>query len=683
MTTQSIQSWYEDNQRYLSLALEEIRLFLTAKASSGAESLHFHQVEGAAANRIDQQTLAQLKQEQAEILARMQAPPALENLVRVFNLSKFERDILLLCAGMELDGDFAALCGNRQEGRLYAYPCFGLAMSILPNAVWDAFLPSGTLRAWRMLDTGQGETLMTSPLRIDERILHYLAGLDYLDERLKHFMRPFLTQEPLAPGHQAVVEQLTGFWAGDVPWRNQPVIQLTGKELLTKYSIVGAACQKIHSRAFVLNAADIPVQTVERQLMIELWQREVLLSRHILIIDCDDSTSQETQSRLLTFVERINGPIVINHRDPLHSVRRSIIRHDVKKPNNQEQYQLWQQGLSSLTGKLNGELDKVIDHFNLGAAAITAASVELLSNPSVMQDSKQTGRLLWNACRNQSRVALDDLAQRIEPMAGWDDLVLPDTQKKILRQVVAHVRQRRKVYEKWGFANKSARGMGISALLAGSSGTGKTMAAEVLSGELDLDLYKIDLSSVVSKYIGETEKNLRRVFDAAEEGSAILLFDEADALFGKRSEVKDSHDRYANIEVSYLLQRMESYTGLSILTTNLKSALDTAFLRRIRFVIQFPFPDVSQRNEIWRRIYPLATPIEDLEFDKLSRLSITGGNIRNIAMNAAFLAAEENKPVSMRHLLAATRGEYLKLEKPLTDSEIAGWITDAMNPAGH
>ena len=195
---------------------------------------------------------------------------------------------------------------------------------------------------------------------------------------------------------------------------------------------------------------------------------------------------------------------------------------------------------------------------------------------------------------------------------------------------------------------------------------------EVLANELRLDLYRIDLSQVVSKYIGETEKNLRRVFDAAEEGGAILLFDEADALFGKRSEVKDSHDRYANIEVSYLLQRMEAYRGLAILTTNMKHALDTAFLRRLRFVVHFPFPDAAQRAEIWRRVFPPHTPTEGLDVRRLAQLNVAGGNIRNIALNAAFLAADAGESVGHPHLLLAARGEYAKLEKPLTEAEMGG-----------
>ena len=312
---------------------------------------------------------------------------------------------------------------------------------------------------------------------------------------------------------------------------------------------------------------------------------------------------------------------------------------------------------------VNGELEAVISEFSLSPSAIQAISAEVVSADA-----------LWDASRAYARPQLDDLAQRIETHASWLDLVLPETQLQTLREIAIHLRQRTTVYETWGFGARSPRGLGISALFAGQSGTGKTLAAEVLANELQLDLYRIDFSQVVSKYIGETEKNLRRIFDHAEGGGVILLFDEADALFGKRSEVKDSHDRYANIEVSYLLQRMETYRGLAILTTNLKNALDTAFLRRIRFVVQFPFPDSAYRAEIWRRIFPPDTPTLGLDYGKLARLNVAGGNIRNIALNAAFLAADAGEPVTMRHLSSAARGEYAKLEKALTEAEIGGWL---------
>jgi SpoVK/Ycf46/Vps4 family AAA+-type ATPase len=281
--------------------------------------------------------------------------------------------------------------------------------------------------------------------------------------------------------------------------------------------------------------------------------------------------------------------------------------------------------------------------------------------------------VLWDICRLLARPSLEGLAQRLTPKARWEDLVLPDAQTQTLRHLAAQVRHRMQVYETWGFSALGRRGLGVSALFAGDSGTGKTMAAEVLAHELELDLYRIDLSAVVSKYIGETEKNLRQVFDAAEEGGSILLFDEADALFAKRGEVKDSHDRYANMEVAYLLQRMESYQGLAILTTNLKSSLDRAFTRRLRFTVHFPFPDLGQRERIWAQVFPATAPTRGIEPAKLAQLKVTGGNIRNIAMNAAFLSAEADEPIGMAHLLKAATLEADKLERPIADAETRGW----------
>lgn len=258
--------------------------------------------------------------------------------------------------------------------------------------------------------------------------------------------------------------------------------------------------------------------------------------------------------------------------------------------------------------------------------------------------------------------------ERIEPRATREDLALPAEQMEVLSAIVA--RARREPVD----AGSSLRAPGFAVLFSGPSGTGKTLAAEVIANELGLDLYIIDLSQVVSKYIGETEKNLGRIFDAAEAGGAVLLFDEADALFGKRSEVKDSHDRYANIEVSYLLQRMEAYRGLAILTTNMKQALDAAFLRRLRFVINFRFPDAAQRTAIWQRMFPPDTPTADLDWDKLGQLNVTGGHIRSIAINGAFYAAAAGEPVTMAHLRQAAQTEYAKLDRTLSGGEVRGWV---------
>ena len=281
---------------------------------------------------------------------------------------------------------------------------------------------------------------------------------------------------------------------------------------------------------------------------------------------------------------------------------------------------------------------------------------------------------LWNICRSFSRPRLEDMAQRLVPAAGWEDLVLPELQMQTLRQLASQVRHRMKVYETWGFSAKGRRGLGASALFTGESGVGKTLAAEVLAHHLELDLYRVDVSAVVSKYIGETSKNVKQVFDAAEEGGVLLLFDEADALFGKRGEVKDSHDRYANIDVSYLLQRMEAYQGLAILTTNMKTSVDRAFQRRLRFTVNFPFPDAAQRVALWSRVFPAQTPTRGLDPRRLSQLNVAGGNIRNIALKAAFLAAESRGPVEMGHVLQAALLEAQKIERPLAEAETRGWV---------
>jgi len=254
-------------------------------------------------------------------------------------------------------------------------------------------------------------------------------------------------------------------------------------------------------------------------------------------------------------------------------------------------------------------------------------------------------------------------------VADWDDLVLPDAERVLLGHLVDQVRGRGTVLRSWGMAERVTRGSAVTALFAGGSGTGKTLAAEVIAHELELDMYRVDLAGVVSKYIGETEQNLRRVFDAAEEGGALLVFDEADALFGKRSEVKDSHDRYANIEVSYLLARMEDYRGVAILATNLRHALDDAFVRRLRFIVTFPFPGPAERARLWARAFPAHAPVAELDIGRLARLAASGGMIRNIALNAAFCAAGRGTEVTMELVLEMARIEFRKHERHIDDAD--------------
>lgn len=600
------------------------------------------------------------------------SPSALAALCAAFQLSPFERDLLLLCAGVELDSRLAGLCAAAQDDPRRTYPTFSLALAALPDAHWSALSPSGPLRYWLLLRTEPGDLLTTSPLRVDERILHHLAGVPHLDERLRALVEPRLPVTDLPPSQNAIASQLAKMCSapprGD-PW---PVVQLCGDDPDTNNAVAVSACAQagfdmrvMAAGVFVQGAADI-------DLLARLWEREAILSTSVLLIDYAgmEAANPAALTSISRFLDRLQAPVIISSQARPTGVSRVVHTLDVPRPSAVEQRHLWKQSLRGSRSGLNGKLDQLVSQFNLTAGAIRAAAAEALGHTG----RENLGDRLWRACRRQATPRLEHLAQRLEATAGWDDLVLPAPQRQTLQEIAMQVRQRLKVYEDWGFSARGKRGLGISALFAGQSGTGKTMAAEVLSQELRLDLYRIDLSQVVNKYIGETEKNLSRIFDEAENGGAILFFDEADALFGKRSEVHDSHDRYANIEISYLLQRMESYRGLAILATNMKSSLDSAFLRRIRFVVDFPFPDAAQRAEIWRKIFPADTPTEGLNTARLARLSVAGGNIRNIALNAAFLAAGQSEPVRMSHLLRAARSEYTKLEKQLTDAEVGGWV---------
>jgi len=680
MSQVSATSWEEANQASLMSALSEVRATLAKflartgdQTASGEDAAAPAAVPEPAGSATD-------------------PPAALDTLCGTFGLSPFERKILLMCAGVELDSNFASLCRAASKDLGHAVPTFSLALAAFEEAHWSALLPGRPLRYWHLLEVMAGEALTTSPLRIDERILHHLTGTSSVDERLRGLTQALNAVGELPESQRAVAAQVANRWSrasGQPVW---PVVQLCGGELGGMRAVAAAACALLRLNLRAVSAGVVPRAAAELDLFIRLWEREAALNPTGLLLEYDeaepsDAAGEAAVGRLL---ESVRSPVLVAVRERRKPLERLVLSFDVPGPTSAEQQQIWKEALGPAAAGLNGSVEALVSQFNLSVSGIYAAAALGLpsddhasaapgpsdSGTGTRTESSASGLAagLWEACRVQGRPRMEGLAQRIEPAASWDDLVLPEKPKELLGQTAIHVRQRAKVYQTWGFASKGSRGLGISALFAGPSGTGKTMAGEVLANELRLDLYRIDLSQVISKYIGETEKNLRRVFDAAEEGAAILLFDEADALFGKRSEVKDSHDRYANIEVSYLLQRMEAYRGLAILTTNRKEALDPAFLRRIRFVVEFPFPEAAQRAEIWRRVFPAQTPTEGLRIDRLARLNATGGHIRNIAVGAAFLAADAGEPVRMPHLLAAARSEFAKLERPLTDSETAGWI---------
>ena len=599
-------------------------------------------------------------------------------------LSNAELDILLLALAQEIDPAIGSLCGQLRGNANLNAPNLMLALTVLPEPDMRILSPQAPLFRWQLITLAPHSTLTQATLKLDHRILCYLLGEPAIAPALLPLLKPGRTHHgsiPLAESHVQLVDHIAQSWLTDSAHRLDPVLQLCGADVQTIYQMGEAIAQTLDLDLQILSADLLSQEMNDLHQLRLTWEREAILGGRILLLDAHDMVGDHPmrQMAIQQWIESVTTPLIVGSRDRLSSQRRTLMTHIIPDLSYQERKHLWRQHLGATATQLNGQLDRIAGQFHLNVSTIQSTSHQVLADPELTKaekDGEQLSRALWSICRVQARPRLDELAQRIQPKASWDDLVLPDSLQATLAEIAAHVRQRVKVQEEWGFRSKNSRGLGLCALFSGGSGTGKTMAAEVLANELNLDLFRIDLSAVTSKYIGETEKNLRRIFDGAEVGSAILLFDEADALFGKRTQVKDSHDRHANLEVSYLLQRMEAYQGLAILTTNLRDSIDTAFLRRIPFVLPFPFPSKEARAEIWRRIFPPQTPTEELRYDRLSKLDVAGGNIRSIALNAAVLAADANESVQMQHILQAAQSEYVKLERPLTSIDTKGWLKD-------
>ena len=583
-------------------------------------------------------------------------------MAETFGLSAFERDLLLLCAGVEMDAGLAACCAAGAPGRPYA--TFGLALATLAEPHWSAITPVRPLRLWRLVEVRDEQALTGSRLCVDERVLHYLAGVSYLDTRLRPLLRPHAAPAAMADGHAHVVDAAVQALERDDA---TPVLQLLGDDGAGQRDVAAAIAGRLGLQLHLLRATDIPTGLHELDALALLWQREAALLDSALFIDCEDGASGAAR-----LAQRPGGLIFIGARDPV-AVHRPALHFAVDKPGAADQRRLWAQALGAQSARLNGALDGVATQFRLSAETIARTGEAL--RPALAA-SPTPDATLWQACRASVRNRLDDLAQRIEPAAqlgrsgaarAAEGDAAPDRRARAAA---------RRGLRRLGLRRARARAASASARCSPARAAPARRWRPRCSRASCASTSTASTSPrVVSKYIGETEKNLRRVFDAAEDGGAILLFDEADALFGKRSEVKDSHDRYANIEVSYLLQRMEAYRGLAILTTNLKSALDPAFLRRLRFVVQFPFPDArAARSDLARRLSRRDAARRRSTARKLARLNVAGGNIRNIALNAAFLAAEAGRPVAMPHLLHAARSEAAKRERALSDAETRGWV---------
>lgn len=661
---------------------------------------HFYQQDNAARAITEKLEAQQLRiHDCAEAVIAAGGPPTFEILARLFGLGPFERDVLLLCLAPEMNAHFERLYAYVQDDAARKYPTAGLALQLLvPDLVggsagaaesaWIGLAPDAPLRRFRLIQTepAWGTSWGNEPLRLDRRIGDYLLGVNHLDEQAAAYLRPVEFPGPLSRDQIETVERLERRLHAWSDRERIPAINLTGAPGSGRLGIAHELCERLGVSLYALEPSRLPAGP-ERSASFRLLEREALLLPAAYYLDFTDTdhSNRAEAAQAVELVRQIRAFLLLASRESLSSERvLQSIR--VTRSNPSTQLVVWKAHLGEPSAKLDSDsahdaqdifLGKLVQQFYFGPQQIhrvirAAQEQAALRNP---EDPVLTQNDVWLAARGQAARSMEGLAEKIEAKRSLDELILPVEPMQQIREIASQVQQRARVYEEWGFGARLSRGRGIAALFAGPSGTGKTMAAEVLARHLQLDLYRIDLASVISKYIGETEKNLRRLFDAAEESGSILFFDEADALFGKRSEVRDSHDRYANIEINYLLQRMEDYRGLAILATNRKASLDSAFLRRLRFLVDFPFPSLADRIRIWRGAFPEQAVVDPLDYEFLGRLEIPGGNITNIALNAAFLAAGEGAAVNMHHVLTAARREYAKMDKLVLESEFGRYYS--------
>ena len=547
-------------------------------------------------------------------------------------------DVADLAARLRLDETEAAIAEHALRAAIdpgAAMPTVAGAVRAVAGADLTAFAADGRLRTAGIVAAGD-RPLAQAPVVVDDRLVLHLAGHDGPDPRLLPYVRRLdAPAGATAPSRRtaavAVAEQTAR--------RPDARVDVRGPGAKDRLDVIGLAFADPEAgpTAWVTAGSSLPSSPVERDAFARLWNREVLLTGAVLVVDASESTPDED------LLARIEGPVVVSSETATGIATGAVVL--VDRPTRTEQEALWAEAGAAEPAALAARFD--LDHADIVAAATAPDPAE--------------------AVRLGLRHRLDRLAQRIETDAGWDDLVVGDASRRLLRHIVAAADGRRALDEA-GAAGGTSRGRGITALLSGPSGTGKTLAAEVLSCELGLDLYRVDLAAAVSKWIGETEKHLRALFDAAEAGGAVLLFDEADALYGRRSEVRDSHDRYANLEVSYLLQRMEDFRGVAILTTNMRASIDPAFLRRLSVVVPFTHPTHDERIRLWRLSLP-DTVAPDVDAERLAGLDLTGGQIRSIARHArlAVAATGADAPLTLTAIRDAAAAELTKSDRPLAE----------------
>jgi AAA+ superfamily predicted ATPase len=695
----------------LYIADEEVDALLTEPAGLPRWALTDSPLAQADVRRVLSR-MAEKIDAQAAAAARLGVTLPLARLAHLFSLSAREIDILLICLAPEIDLRYEKLYGYLQDDITKKRPTVDLALNLTSTDLADKlagrhyFARTAPLIHHHLLALYDDPTTPQPPLlnkflRVDARIADYLLGKFLYQEnsqdvdarlaRHAHCALPTTSlDELLLPAE--LVHNLQLLIADHLRQNTPLLLYLQGGYGVGKHSLAGALAHMTkHSMLTVSLKHLLEDDAPGFDLAVRLAMREAQLQEAVLLWEDFDALLGDERSRMRdSFVQSLEtapGITILTGRtlwEPAGALHdRPFVRIELPAPTYQQRKSLW---TATLNGALSNndapELDTIAGKFRFTAgqiadAAATARHLAIRRNSEAVQVGIGD---LYEACRLQSNRTLNDLARKIAPHYTWDDIVLPADRQELLREIVGQVKHRACVYEQWGFGHKLAMGKGLNVLFAGPSGTGKTMAAEIMANELGLDLYKIDLSTVVSKYIGETEKNLARIFAEAETSNAILFFDEADALFGRRSEVRDSHDRYANIEISYLLQRMEEYEGMAILATNLHKNMDEAFVRRMHFTVEFPFPDATHRRRIWEKLWPPETPCDhplDLNF-LAQRFEIAGGSIRNIVLAAAFLAADDGRVVTMEHLLQATQREYQKMGKVMIEGEFGKYAAFVM-----
>jgi SpoVK/Ycf46/Vps4 family AAA+-type ATPase len=608
-------------------------------------------------------------------------------LQNVFELNQFEKNLLLLCLASEIDNDFERLIGYLEDNINCRFPTLSLALKLFCDneservSARNIFNTSPLFNFNIIKYIDEKGSKLSRQLKIDERIINYLLESTTL---YHSFNENMMIIQPIAKNEclhrkelKKLINLLKSMLSNKELNKNQLFINLYGLQGSGKKTIAATACEEFGFPLIMLDITNILNQPAEKivislsNFLRELYLQSALPYFEITQIPDEKKSNFEIFEQ---FLNKIELPFIIGTEKPWNSSKISNQKTQItiKIPiiEYETRFKLWYDMINK--PKLKNDIKQLASTFQFTPGDIIKC-VETAKGTARLRDKDNSSLQkedIWMAARNLPRHKLGELTQKINPIFTWDDIVLPIDIKKHLKELCQQVENQNKVYNEWGVSKKLSRGLGLTVLFSGSSGTGKTMAAEVIANELNLDLYRIDLSSIVNKYIGETEKNLRKVFDEAEKSHAILFFDEADALFGKRTEIKDSHDRYANIEINYLLQKMEEYKGLCILATNMKKAIDKAFTRRIRIVIEFPIPNLNQRKEIWKKGFEPNIPYNGIDFDFLAtQFKITGGNIRNITLNAAFLAAAENKNVYMSHLINATKREFNKIGKLCLESE--------------